>query len=220
MCGRFTLHTRLLEVVDAMGVDEVEDGYEDIYGPSYNIAPTQQVAGIVMTEGRRRLERMSWGITPNWDRNKHLINARAETLAEKPTFKSAFNWGRCLIVADGFYEWRRKGNNKTPYYFRLAAGGVFGFAGLSQIAEGGAECAIVTTGANGLVGEIHDRMPVILRPETISRWLSKESDKDELLSMINVPYDARLMEAYEVSALVNSPGNNSERLIASVGANG
>ena len=225
MCGRFTLRTRLVGIVEGFGVDEVGEGFiKD--SASYNIAPSRQVAVVTKEDGLRRLSRARWGLTPKWDaqKGKLLFNARAETVAEKPAFKKAFMSGRCIIVADGFYEWKRGGtrpalSQKVPYYFQLASEGVFGFAGLMEGGEDGAghECAIITTTANPLVGEVHTRMPVILMPEAYLPWLNKGSGRDELIALLS-PLDPALMRGYEVGAAVNSAAHDSPENISPVAA--
>ncbi len=217
MCGRFTLHTRLMGVVEGFGVDEVEEGLDDT--ASYNIAPSRQVAVVTQEGGSRRLTRARWGLIPKWDaqKGKLLFNARAETVARKPTFKKAFMGSRCIIVADGFYEWKRGRAGKVPYYFRLATAAPFGFAGLMERGEGRRECAIITTTANPLVGEVHTRMPVILRPEAIAPWLDQGSGRDELIALLS-PLDPALMRGYEVGAAVNSAAHDSPENIRPVAA--
>ncbi len=224
MCGRFTLHTRLLEIEGAFEVDEVDEGLQDSYGPSYNIVPSQEVAVVTAEGGVRSLHRARWGITPGWDESKLLFNARAEGVAEKATFKKAFKTGRCVIVADGFYEWKRGGKVKAPYYFRLASEDVFGFAGiLTRGRESNKsvrkECAIITTAANSLVGQVHNRMPVILRPEAIAPWLAQGSGRDGLLGLLS-PLDPALMRGYEVGAAVNSAAHDTPENIVPVGGQG
>ena len=218
MCGRFTLRTRLVGIVEGFGVDEVGEGFiKD--SASYNIAPSRQVAVVTKEDGLRRLSRARWGLTPKWDaqKGKLLFNARAETVAEKPAFKKAFMSGRCIIVADGFYEWKRGGTRKIPYYFQLASEGVFGFAGLMERGEERHECAIITTTANSLVGEVHTRMPVILMPEAYLPWLNKGSGRDELTALLS-PLDPALMRGYEVGAAVNSAAHDSPENIRPVAA--
>ncbi len=240
MCGRFTLTGGLEFAVDQFRVDEVELEFS----PRYNIAPTQKVAVVVDEEGKRRLVSFRWGLIPAWAKDEsignRLINARAETVADKRIFRSAFLKRRCLILADGFYEWKKEGGRKLPTYIRLKSGKPFGFAGLWEkwTSPGGEQvltCTIITTEPNELVKEIHHRMPVILTGNSADTWLNpnlpvpvgrglpaqpsssggelptKENSEQLLLSILK-PYPAEEMEAYWVSKEVNSPRNDFEAL--------
>jgi putative SOS response-associated peptidase YedK len=219
MCGRFTLHTDLSQIQKAFQLDHVALESE----PSYNVAPTQSVLAIVRQDGENVLTRMRWGLVPVWAKDmsigSKMINARAETLAEKPSFKRLLKSRRCLVVADGFYEWRKNGAQKIPMYIRLKSGGPFGFAGLydtwrSPDAETIVSCTIITGPPNELVAPIHDRMPVILPKQDYADWLDPENtDPLELLPLLK-PYPPREMEAFAVSRLVNAPANNSPECIA------
>jgi len=212
MCGRFTRTAEIPEIAAEFGVREVAS---DI-GPSYNIAPTQEVA-VVINEGEKQLVQVRWGLVPEWADDpkigNRLINARAETLAEKPSFRNAFRKRRCLVVADGFYEWKRSGEIKKPVYIKLKSGRPFGFAGLyetwtSPDGEEVTTCTIITTEPNELMKPIHNRMPVIVPKDKEDIWLHPDSYEEELTELLK-PYPADLMEAYEVSRMVNSPSNNS-----------
>ena len=210
MCGRFTLHTRLIRVAGEFGVDEVDDGLDD--NASYNIAPAREVAVISARGGIRGLHRARWGITPVWDASKLLFNARAEGVAGKASFREAFKTGRCVVVADGFFEWKQAGKQKVPYYFQLASGAPMGFAGILTLCQESKksvrkECAIITTGANSLVSEVHSRMPVILPSSELGAWFDPEGGKDALMALMR-PLEPGLMKSYEVGAVVgDSPGN-------------
>jgi putative SOS response-associated peptidase YedK len=215
MCGRYTLSTpggRLAEEFQLDSTVEVP--------PSYNVAPTQQVAAVIEDEEGRRLEMLRWGLVPSWaddpDIGARMINARSETAPEKPSFRRAFRGRRCLIAADGFYEWKREDGGKQPYYFRMQDGRPFAFAGLWESWDkGGGElltCAILTTRPNSVAEEIHDRMPVILPHDAYNAWLDPDADKEELGELM-IPYPGDDLETYPVSRFVNSPRNNDERCI-------
>lgn len=195
--------------------------------PRYNIAPTQSVATIVRTsaEEKRELRLLRWGLIPGWAKDPaigaRLINARAETVHEKPSFRTALRRRRCLIVADGFYEWQRQENKKQPYYFRLQDKQLFGFAGLwehwrSPAGEEIDSCTIITTEANELMHPIHNRMPVILDPQDYDLWLDPSVQQPEALQPLLDPYSSETMTSYPVSTLVNKPTNNSAELINSL----
>lgn len=218
MCGRFTLAATVEEIAAEFGVSDVLVEHQ----PRYNIAPTQEVL-VVVKNGERRLEQFRWGLVPHWTKELNSrssrINARAETVVEKPIYRVPFAKRRCLVVADGFYEWQKVGDRKVPMYIRLKSGRPFGFAGLWDIwvsPDGGEplkSCTIITTTPNELLKPIHDRMPVILPHDAIDDWLAIEGSKpDELLSLLK-PYPDAEMEAYAVSRYVNSPANDSPQCI-------
>jgi putative SOS response-associated peptidase YedK len=215
MCGRYTLSTpagRLAEEFQLDGSAEIT--------PSYNVAPTQQVAAVLEDEGGRRLEMLRWGLVPSWaddpDIGARMINARSETAPEKPSFRSAFRRRRCLIPADGFYEWKRENGGKQPYYFRMHDGRPFAFAGLWESWEKGdgtlRTCTILTTRANAVLEDVHDRMPVILPHDAYNAWLDPDADREELGELM-IPYGGDDLETYPVSRFVNSPRNNDERCV-------
>jgi putative SOS response-associated peptidase YedK len=189
--------------------------------PSYNIAPSQRVASVVQRE-HRQLTEMKWGLVPSWAKyskiGNRLINARAETIATKPAFRSAFKRHRCLILANNFFEWQKTGEVKTPMLIRLKTQEPFAMAGLyeywkmksGKILE---TCAIVTTAANDFMKLIHDRMPVILRHENEDRWLDPDlQDTTQVMKLLQ-PVNEEFMEAYEVSTYVNSPKNQDSVVI-------
>lgn len=206
------------------GVEEITDDLQ----PSFNVAPTQDVAVVVNT-GAKRLTAMRWGLVPYWATDpaigSKLINARAETLMTKAAFKDAFKRRRCLVVADGFFEWQKQGAAKTPLFIHLQSGRPFGFAGLYEtwtppLGERLVSCAIITTEPNELVRPIHDRMPVILPKEAEDFWLDSEvEDHARLLDLLK-PYPAAQMAAYTVSRLVNSVKNDSPECIEPVAVMG
>ncbi|MFP7168918.1 SOS response-associated peptidase [Terribacillus sp. 7520-G] len=217
MCGRFTLLTpweELLRTYDAVSEMEALE-------PSYNIAPTQQIAAIIHDGKNRRLGSLRWGLIPPWAPDKKIgskmINARAETLLEKRSFKKAFQHQRCLIPADSFYEWKTEDGKKQPMRIQRKDKTPFAFAGLWEKwqDEDGSNvftCTIITTKANSFMQQIHHRMPVILPANAQGMWLDRhEHDPDKLQSLLE-PYTEELT-AYPVSTLVNSPRNNREELI-------
>ena len=217
MCGRYTLRTPVEKLAEEFGFDATSVELP----PNYNVAPTQEVAAVLSEGGERRLELLRWGLIPSWADDpgigSRMINARAETAPEKPSFRRAFRERRCLIPADGFYEWKRMNGTKQPYYIRMREGRPFAFAGLWEgwKDDGGPEirsCAILTTAPNALAGEIHDRMPVILPAGAYDAWLDPEAEKEELVALL-APYPEAEMEAYPVSRFVNSPSNNDPRCI-------
>ena len=223
MCGRFTLYHSPEEVAERFAVNEILETEA-----RYNIAPTQNVT-VVTQNGARHLENYHWGLIPSWAKDasigSRMINARAETLAEKPSFRTALARRRCLIPADGFYEWQAapdggKGG-KTPTYLHRKGGGLFAFAGLwdEWHAPDGSplrSCTIITTTPNAVAAPIHDRMPVILRPGDEAFWLDASvTETRDLLSLL-IPYPAADMEAYPVSRRVNVPVSDDPELIAAV----
>jgi len=220
MCGRFTQTKKVEDYAEDVPDLRVEGSLV----PSYNIAPTQTVACIV-GETSPIVVPLRWGLIPEWARDMtigaRLINARAETITQKPSFRESFKKRRCLVLADGFYEWQRPsgGARKTPYYFRMQTGRGFAFAGLWASWRDPAgttveTCTIITTAANTLVQPVHHRMPVILPPAEYRQWLAVESsDPNELLSAL-APYPANHMEAYPVSEHVNHTKNNESTCIA------
>jgi putative SOS response-associated peptidase YedK len=221
MCGRFIIDSDPDQIQKAFKLDQVNTTVE----PNYNIAPTQNVFTIVQRDGQNVLEAMRWGLIPVWAKDmsigSKMINARAESVAEKPTFKRPLKSRRCLIIADGFYEWQKAGSAKTPMFIRPKSKGPFAFAGLYDTwkspADGQAlsSCAIITTSAkeHELMRSIHERMPVILPKKAYKLWLDPENqDLDELVALLQ-PYPADKMIAYPVSTLVNSPRNNSPECI-------
>ncbi len=199
-------------LVEQFGIDE----YPASLAPSYNVAPTREVAAVLVEDDKRRLEMLRWGLIPSWAKDpavgNRMTNARSETAEEKPSFRSAFKRRRCLILADGFYEWQKTGDGKQPYYIRLQNGSPFAFAGLWEVWDKYGEeirsCTILTTDANSLVGEVHHRMPVILPSEEYGLWLDPDMGEAEPLLDLLRPYPSDVMEAYPVSRRVNKPSND------------
>lgn len=209
MCGRFTQFHSAKAIANAFQLPAVPE-----LAPHYNIAPTQKIAAILQPapNAERQFRFFRWGLIPSWSKDSaigaKLINARAETVAEKPSFRSAFRHRRCLIPADGFYEWQRQERQKQPFYFHLQEHQPFAFAGLweqwqSPDGEEVETCTILTTTANDLLEPIHDRMPVILPPEDYNTWLDPELQTASQLQSLLCPYPADQMIAYPVSRAVN-----------------
>jgi putative SOS response-associated peptidase YedK len=208
MCGRYTLTTDVQAIAESFGVEPTLEA-----APRYNIAPTQEVIAI-RNNGAAHLALLRWGLIPAWAKDEsigsRMINARAETLAEKPSFKNLLRNRRCLVVANGFYEWRAEGKAKTPMYITLQDDRLFAFAGLwdqwrSPDGQQVQSCTIITTEPNELMAQIHNRMPVILRPGAYEDWLNPELRDPEVLTHCLKPYPAELMKARPVSKLVNNP---------------
>jgi putative SOS response-associated peptidase YedK len=219
MCGRYTLKTPINVLAEGFGITE----YPSSLPPNYNVAPTQEVAAVVEEDDKRKLEMLHWGLIPSWARDpaigNKMINARAETVPEKPSFRSAFKKRRCLVLADGFYEWQKTDDGKQPYHIKMQDDSPFAFAGLWETWKNGEEirsCTIITTDANDLMSEIHHRMPVILHPEDYAMWLDPDFDEKEPLTSLLKPYPADAMEAYAVSRRVNKPSNNEPSILESV----
>ncbi len=222
MCGRFSLAAKTQQLAEAFAGVEFPAGVS----PRYNIAPTQPVAVIANT-GQNKLDFFLWGLIPSWAKDpaigQQMINARAETLAEKPSFKAAYRRRRCLILADGFYEWRKEadGKTKTPLHIGLESGQPFALAGLwerwaSPMGDEILSCTIITTSPNELMAAIHNRMPVILPPEAYALWLDPAERAATELAPLLRPFPAELMHAYPVSKLVNNPRNDSPACIERV----
>lgn len=214
MCGRFQLSVKGSEISERFNVDI----FDELYKPSYNCAPGQQLP-VITGDLPGQLQFFHWGLVPFWAKDKRiaskLINSRAETISQKPAFKKAFTSRRCLIPANGFYEWKRA-KTKTPYRFFLANEKLFAMAGIweswkSQQGESLHSFSIITTAANNLLKPIHHRMPVILQPQHERLWLETEHlpQLEELLQ----PFPVDQMDAYPVSILVNKVQNNGPELI-------
>lgn len=218
MCGRFAQHSEPGTLKKVFQIEEITCEVM----PRYNIAPLQPVLVIIGHDGNRRLGRVNWGLVPSWSKDTRmaakLINAREETLADKPSFRAAFRYRRCLILADGFYEWELHGRRKQPWYFTLHGEGPFAFAGLWETWKGKKEevyhsCTIVTTAANKVVQPIHDRMPVILSPTAYAAWL--DPTKQDAGPLTQIIRDGRIhrLKRFPVSKRVNSIRNNDPACI-------
>ena len=217
MCGRFALYSSLAEIKKLFKIDAVA---ADL-AASYNIAPTHDVLAIINHEGRR-LGKLHWGLVPFWAKDlsgaSKLINARVETLKDKPGFKNLLKRRRCAILADGFYEWKQDTKFKQPFYLTPVTGHPFVFAGLWDTwksSDGAAyhSCTIITTEASPQVCVIHNRMPVILKPDSVAAWLDTEmQDTDTLGGILHEGYE-KDFTIRPVSQYVNSPKNNDEKCL-------
>jgi putative SOS response-associated peptidase YedK len=208
MCGRYTLHNTPDEITERFAVSKLRFDVS----PRYNIAPSQTVPAITQ-ESDRCLDGYQWGLIPFWSKDPEigarLINARAETLADKPAFKYAFARRRCLIPANGFYEWKQAGGARQPVHIRLRQGKLFAFAGLWEQwrPEAGPpvrSCTIITVEPNSLLAPIHSRMPAILHPDTETLWLDISVNQPQTLLKLLQPYPSNEMECFAVSRRVNS----------------
>ena len=218
MCGRYTLSTPGAAVAELLELDSAPR-----LAPRYNIAPTQESAVVRLADGRRSLAGLRWGLVPYWAADpsigSRMINARSETVAEKPAFRSSLRRRRCLVPADGFYEWRRTPAGKQPYLIRLCGGGPFAFAGLWErwVPHDGEPIesfTILTTRPNELIATLHDRMPVILPARHHGLWLDPAESAPERLTSVLRPFPAEEMEAFPVSTLVNAPANDVPECVA------
>ena len=220
MCGRYTLIADLGDLAQRFEFD----GGDFSYDPGYNIAPTESVLTVRNVEGREAAF-MKWGLIPFWAKDpkigSRMINARAETVAEKPTFRNALKKRRCLVLADGYYEWEKTPVGKRPYRIILKSGEPFAFAGLWETWRDPQgivvpSCTIITTAANDFLAPIHDRMPVILPRESEGLWLDPDTDDAAVLTGILTPHSDADMDAYEVSTMVNNARNVGPEVIARV----
>ena len=218
MCGRYTL-TKPDKLAERFAV---QSEIEELLA-RYNVAPTQEIP-VILDEAPQVLTTARWGLVPSWAKDDKvgasLINARCETAADKPAFRFAFRQQRCLVPADGFYEWQKTGLGKVPHHFTLKDNAIFAFAGLWETwrkADGTPvrTVSLMTTTPNAVVSPVHDRMPVILRPEWEKAWLDRKTSADQLKSML-VPYPAEAMQASPVSNAVSSAKIDSPDLIRPV----
>ncbi len=229
MCGRYTLTADANTIQTTFDLDADSSPALKDLTPRYNIAPSQPIAAVVADSGgARHLEFFRWGLIPSWAKDPKvgykMINARAEGLAEKPSFRAALKKRRCLILADGFYEWKRAGKSKVPMYMQLKSGEPFAFAGLYEFWKPAdsetlvKSCTIITTEPNALTEKIHDRMPVILKSNTYDRWLEPGDVPAEKLLPLLKPYAASQMKATQVSTLVNNAQIESPDCVRSIEA--
>ena len=224
MCGRFTLRTptqTMASLFDGLRFPDLT--------PRYNICPTQNVIGIRQNEnGKNEVAELRWGLVPFWADDlkigARMNNARSETAATKPSFRNAFKRRRCLLLADGFYEWKKEADRKQPYYISRRDDQPFFMAGLweswtdksTENSKPVETCAILTTEANAMMEPIHDRMPVILDPEAIEFWLNKNSSDREKLEALLVPYVPDELRSFRVDPMVNRTINDSPQCILSI----
>jgi len=223
MCGRFAQRSapkRLAKEFKVAEVPKVE--------ARYNVAPTQEILAVRELADEREMAYFKWGLVLSWAKDvsmgTRLINARSETVEEKPSFREAFKKRRCIIPADGFYEWQRTGGQKQPFFFRMRDERPFGFAGLWERWEGETgqainSCTILTTEANEVLRPVHDRMPVILHPDDYELWLDGDVRELELVKELLRPYEAEEMIGYPVSTAINSPRNQGTELMAQMPVN-
>ena len=226
MCGRIDLHSPAQEI--ALRFEALFGMDATAVTPGWNIAPARKILAVIDSSGQRQLVGFSWGFVPRWAKDLEgpkPINARSDTVFDKPMFRDAIRRRRCLIPADGFYEWRRVGSRKQPYYFRMADGKPFALGGIWETwteRRGEEEgytvhtCAILTTAANGMMAPIHDRMPVIIAPEDYSAWLSSDAHGSRELSRLMAPFDPERMAAHSVGMRVNRAANDGPDLIVPV----
>jgi putative SOS response-associated peptidase YedK len=219
MCGRYAFYSPAEAVRRTFDLEEAPE-----LAPRYNISPTQSVPAVREgTESARTLTMLHWGLVPKWAKERaignRMINARAETISENPSYRDAFRRRRCLVAADGWYEWQVAAGGKQPWFIRLRDGGPIAFAGLWERwndPAGGAlleSCTIVTTDASESIRKIHDRMPVVLPEADWARWLDTAFSDAEKLSELLRPYDPKALDAWPVSRQVNAPKNQGPELI-------
>jgi putative SOS response-associated peptidase YedK len=219
MCGRYAFFSPAEAVKRIFALDEVPE-----LSPRYNIAPTQSVPVVrAASGGVRSLAMLHWGLVPRWAKERaignRMINARAETLAEKPAYRDAFRRRRCLVLADGWYEWQAAPGGKQPWFIRMRDGNPFGFAGLWERWQDPAtgepleSCTVVTTDASESIRSIHDRMPAILPGPAWEPWLDPAFADTGKLSEALGPFDRNALQAWPVSRLVNAPRNEGPKLI-------
>ena len=213
MCGRFAFYSPAQATAELFGVSTLLETE-----PRYNIAPTQYIPAVRGTDDGRELAMLKWGLVPFWAKDpaigNRMINARAETVAEKPAYRNAYKHRRCLVLADGFYEWHREGDTKIPYFISLASGEPFAFGGLWErwtSKENGEvidSATLITTDANEYLSRVHHRMPLILTPETADRWLSGDNALVDEAHEVTPP-----LQAWPVSRRVNNARNEGDDLV-------
>ena len=225
MCGRFVQNFTFETLQDNFNIQTAEANIQ----PNFNVAPTQEILTIIKHDNEIKLEKLHWGLVPFWAKDtsigSRMINARAETVASKPSFRNAFKKQRCLIPASGFYEWKGEKGQKQPYYITIPSGEPFAFAGLWEAWTGKDDesvyksCTIITTAANDKISELHNRMPIILDPKVYEQWLDidiQDPKKLELILKDGIVHD---MKYHPVSKLVNSVKNNDPNCIKPIDEN-
>jgi len=219
MCGRYEVHTPVEEIARQFDAFLTADAAR--LQPRYNVAPTLEVAAVRIRESRRELDAMSWGLVPSWAKDRsgtRPINARAETIFDKPMFRTAIRRRRCLVPADGFYEWQQRPGGKQPWHIGMADSRLLAFGGIWEYWARDGEaplltCAIVVTDANELMRPIHERMPVIVAPENYSRWLDPELQDPAQIVKLLAPLPSGEMRAYPIATRVNNVKNEGPELI-------
>ncbi len=221
MCGRFALITPEEVLATQFALPLPDEFLSHPAPPRYNIAPTQPITAVRLSPqtGQREWARLRWGLIPSWAKDDkmggRMINARSETAAQKPSFRSAFKRRRCLIPADGFYEWQKLNGKKQPIYFQATDKRPFALAGLWESWQGIETCTILTVSPNTLVAPIHNRMPVIIAPQDNKMWLKRENDADNRLYLLR-PFVPEKMTAHPVDTFVNNARNDGARCIEPV----
>ncbi|KOY14156.1 SOS response-associated peptidase [Paenibacillus xylanivorans] len=221
MCGRFTIINPLESIKERYLASDAK-GFD--YRPNYNVAPMQFIPSIIATSNGNRLGSLRWGLVPSWAKDdkigSKMINARAETLTEKPAFRRLVSSKRCIIPCSGFYEWKMDGSGKQPMRILMKDESIFSLAGLYDTwldPDGNklSTCTIITTEPNILMAEIHNRMPAIIRPQDEAEWLNRETDKKIVVGLLR-PFAADEMRAYKVDSSVGNVKNNEKELIREV----
>jgi putative SOS response-associated peptidase YedK len=219
MCGRYEVHTPVEDIARRFDATLTEDAAA--LPLRYNVAPSLKVPAVRVRHGARELAALTWGLVPNWAKDlsgTKPINARAEALFDKPMFRNAIRRRRCLIPADGFYEWQQRPGGRQPWHIGMLDGGLFALGGIWEYwampeHEPVVSCAIIVTAANELMAKIHERMPVIVAPEDYARWLDLELQDPIEIGPMLAPYPAELMRAYPVSMRVNNVKNDGPELV-------
>ncbi|KLH98237.1 SOS response-associated peptidase [Brevibacillus formosus] len=221
MCGRFTIVFDAETLLNRFDIEDIPFDWREIY----NVAPGQKIPAIIENKEERRIGQLKWGLVPFWSKDEKIgykmINAKSETIQEKPAFRNLFTRKRCIIPADGFYEWKKVGKDKQPMRIMMKTGEPFAFAGLydtwtSPEGEKLHSCTIITTKPNEVVADIHDRMPVILKKQDEQLWLDREKFDADLLQSLLVPYDHDQMRAYPVATIVGNPKNDQPECIQEI----
>ncbi|WP_379126860.1 SOS response-associated peptidase [Paenibacillus sp. sgz500958] len=223
MCGRYTITVTMDELMIRYLMQDTTITH---YAPKFNASPMQMVPAVIHDGVKNRLGELRWGLVPSWAKDdksgSKMINARAETLMDKPSFNRLLSTRRCIIPADGFYDWKiTQGSSKQPMRILMKDGGIFSLAGLYDIWESPegnkiSTCTIITTESNSLMADIHDRMPVILRPEDEAEWLRRDNRAAPALMKLLKPYDSSAMRAYPVSSEVGNVRNDSRELLTEI----